>query len=197
MKSIVIFILIFGFLATIAFAQSEYVEYGQNSVGGAVSFGTYNKTTSGYEFSLGMSSNGTTDINASYLYIKHRQSHAEVKSVTLSHLLLKEGRWGVPFSFGLGVGYTMTGLDNYPSALVALFKKIRINDGTYLQPSVIGAYLDPMGDEQKRLGQWEIGVSLFFSSPKQVYFIKPAVVVGKGDDFIGISVGFLYKTHHR
>lgn len=218
MKKIFLTLIIFGSISTITFAQSSYLEKGQNGFGISGGFST-NENLSGFSGEVGYSFSGIFDLGVSLSRFGFDQQllgtdlSATVISPFVSFLPIKQDD-STPVSFGITGSYQkqlfsndllsdndidMTG--DYYSIGASLFTNIEVSNTMKIQPKAGVNYItgktkieDSIGSETESDNStvFNLGLSLIFeTSPSNSFVVTPSLGIQEEVTSFGLSLSFI------
>ncbi|MDZ7693611.1 MAG: hypothetical protein U5K69_21245 [Balneolaceae bacterium] len=218
MKKIILTFLIFGCISTLTFAQSSFLEKGQNGFGISGGFST-NENISGFSGGVGYSFSGIFDLGASISRFGFDQQllgedlNATVISPFISFLPIKQDE-ATPVSFALNGSYQkqfysndalsnndidMSG--NFFTIGASLFTDIDASDAMKIQPRVGVNYItgetkieDSTGSqtESDNSTVFNLGLSLIFdTSPSNSFVVTPSLGFQEDVTTFGLSLSFV------
>ncbi len=219
MKKIILTFLILGCITSLTFAQSSYLEKGQNGFGIDGGFST-NDDVSGFSGGFGYSFSGVFDLGISLSRLGFDQQllgedlNATVISPYASYIVIKQDQ-SIPVSFSLGGSYQrqmysndvlsnndidMTG--NYFTIGASLFTDVEASDAMKIQPRIGVNYStgetkieDSSGNsesEDDNTTGFNLGLSLIFeTSPNNSFVVTPAFGIQDEVTTFGLSLSFI------
>jgi hypothetical protein len=218
MKKIILAILIFGAFSTLSFAQSSYLEKGQNGFVISGGFST-NEDISGFSGEVGYSFSGVFDLGLSVSRLGFDEQflgedlNATVISPFVSYIPIKQDE-SIPVSFSLNGSYqkqlyTNDVLDDnnidvtgdYFTIGASLFTDVEASDAMKIQPKAGVNYItgetkveDSSGSvsESDNSTVFNLGVSLIFeTSPSNSFVVTPILGIQEDVTTFGLSLTFV------
>lgn len=218
MKKIILTILIFGALSTLSFAQSSYLEKGQNGLGISGGFST-NEDITGFSGGVGYSFSGVFDLGVSISRFGFDQKllgedlKATVISPFVTFLPIKQDD-STPVSIGINASYQkqfysndalssndadVTG--NFFTIGASIFTDIEASDGMKIQPTAGFNYITgetkietstTSQTESDNSTVFNLGLSLIFdSSPSNSFVVTPSLGFQEDVTTFGLSLSFV------
>ncbi len=174
-------------------AQSEFLEYGKSGFGFSLAPVGVSPDGSGFLFNAGFSFSGVFDMNMQMVTVSSGRSSSDQFTISGAYYPLKQGRANMSFSLAIGAGYMSDDRDSAPVISVALIERIDISKNLSLQPMITGSYIAKTYGS----GTGGFGLSLYYSTPKFIYFITPMGVAGTAegsDGYYGVAIGMVFAS---